>query len=65
MTAAERAAAVEAITCAIAGNTVRIAANRARRSAEIAAIVQLVAVELDAEVLVVTQPDRVDVSQPS
>jgi hypothetical protein len=57
----ERAVAVEAITCALAGNSVRIAPNRLRRAHEIVAIVELVAAELDAEVKISAQPDRVDV----
>jgi hypothetical protein len=56
--------AVEAITCAIAGNTVRIAPNRLRSSLEIFEIVELVAAELDAEVRVVAGPQTVEVRPP-
>jgi hypothetical protein len=60
----ERTVAVEAITCAIAGNTVRIDAGRRRSPREIAAIVGLVATELDAEVIVSARRDSVEVSHP-
>jgi hypothetical protein len=64
ITAEERSIAVEAITCAIAGNTVRIAPNRVRSSLEIFEIVELIAAELDAEVRVVAASDKVEVRPP-
>jgi phage tail sheath gpL-like len=62
ITAAERAVAVEAITCVIAGNTVRIGATRLRTAREIAAIVQLVAGELEAKVVVSVGQAEVELS---
>jgi hypothetical protein len=64
ITAEERSVAVEAITCAIAGNSVRITPNRLRRAHEIVTIVELVAAELDAEVRISAQLDRVEVIPP-
>jgi hypothetical protein len=46
----------------IAGNTVRIAGNAVRRPREIAAIVELVAAELDAEVTVSAGDESVELS---
>jgi hypothetical protein len=60
----ERSVAVEAITCAIAGNTVRIKPTRLRRAHEIVAIIELVAAELDAEVRISAQPHAVEVTPP-
>ena len=64
ITGEERSVAVEAITCAIAGNTVRIAPNRLRSSLEIFEIVEIVAAELDAAVRVVAASDKVEVRPP-
>ena len=60
----ERSIAAEAITCAIAGNTVRIAPNRMRTSLQIFEILEVVAAELEAEVRVVAAADRVEVRPP-
>ena len=60
----ERAVAVEAIACALTGNTVRISPGRARRTFEIAEIVDFVAAELDADVRIFARPDQVDVAPP-
>jgi hypothetical protein len=60
----ERSVAVEAITCAIAGNSVRITPNRRRSPREIGAIVELVADELDANVAITARPDAVEVAPP-
>jgi hypothetical protein len=64
ITEAERSTAVEAITCAIAGNTVRITPNRLRNTFEIFEIVEVVAAELDAEVRIVTGPETVEIRPP-
>jgi cell division GTPase FtsZ len=64
ITAAERSVAVEAITCAIAGNTVRITPNRLRSTLEIFEIVEVVAAELDSEVRVITGRETVEVRPP-
>jgi hypothetical protein len=56
---------VEAIACALTGNTVRIAPNRVRRAYEIVAIIELVAVEMDADVRISARPDAVKVWPPS
>jgi len=55
---------VEAIACALTGNTVRISPNRARRAYEIVEIVGFVAAELDAEVRISARPDRIEVAPP-
>jgi hypothetical protein len=64
ISADERSIAVEAITCAIAGNTVSITPNRVRSSLEIFEILEVVAAELDAEVRVVAASDKVEVRPP-
>jgi hypothetical protein len=64
ITVEERSVAVEAITCAIAGNTVRITPNSVRSSLEIFEIVEVVAMDLDAEVRVVAASDKVEVGPP-
>ncbi|MGN6431406.1 MAG: hypothetical protein ACTHNB_11855 [Gaiellaceae bacterium] len=64
ITEEERAVAVEAIACALTGNTVRISPGRARRTFEIAEIVDFVAAELDANVRISARPDRVEVAPP-
>ena len=46
------------------GNTVRISHGRARRTFEIAEIVDFVAAELDADVRISARPDRVEVAPP-
>jgi len=56
---------VEAIACALTGNTVRISPNRARRAYEIVEIVGFVAAELDAGVRISAQQDRVEVAPPA
>jgi len=55
---------VEAIVCALTGNTVRISPSRARRAYEIVEIVGFVAAELDAEVRISARPDRIEVAPP-
>ena len=55
---------MEAIACALTGNTVRISPNRARRAYEIVEIVGFVAAELDAEVRISARPDRIEVAPP-
>jgi hypothetical protein len=50
ITAADRAAAVEAISCVVAGNKVFAASNRVRTPGRIAEIIDLVAAEIDADV---------------
>ncbi len=60
----ERSVAVEAITCAIAGNSVRITPNRQRSAREISAILELVADDLDASVLITARPDAVEIAPP-
>jgi hypothetical protein len=60
----ERAVAVEAIACALTGNTVRISPGRARRAYEIVEIVGFVAAELGAEVRIAARQDRVEVAPP-
>jgi hypothetical protein len=55
---------VEAIACALTGNTVRISPSRARRAYEIVEIVGFVAAELDAEVRISAARDRVEVRPP-
>jgi sRNA-binding protein len=64
ITEKERAVAVEAIACALTGNTVRISPGQARRTSEIVEIVDLVAAELDADVRISARPDRVEVAPP-
>jgi hypothetical protein len=64
ITEQERAVAVEAIACALTGNTVRISPGRARRTFEIVEIVDFVAAELDADVRISARPDRVEVAPP-
>jgi hypothetical protein len=64
ITEEERAVAVEAIACALTGNTVRISPNRARRAFEIIEIVGFVAAELDANVRISARLDRVEVAPP-
>jgi hypothetical protein len=56
---------VEAIACALTGNTVRIAPSRLRRAPEIVEIIELVAAEMDADVRVSARPDAVKVWPPS
>jgi hypothetical protein len=56
---------VEAIACALTGNTVRIAPNRVRRAHEIVEIIELVAAEMDADVGVSARLEAVEVSPPS
>ena len=60
----ERAVAVEAIACALTGNTVRISPGRARRAYEIVEIVGFVAAELGAEIRISARQDRVEVAPP-
>jgi hypothetical protein len=60
----ERAVAVEAIACALTGNTVRISPGRTRRAYEIVEIVGFVADELGAEVRISARQDRVEVAPP-
>ena len=55
---------MEAIACALTGNTVRISPSRARRAYEIVEIVGFVAAELDAEVRISARPDRIEVAPP-
>jgi hypothetical protein len=64
MTAAERAVATEAVTCAATGNTVFTAANTVRAPVEIARIIERVAVELDAEIDITIVPNGVQVTRP-
>jgi hypothetical protein len=64
ITAEERSVAVEAITCAITGNTVRLGPIRRRSPLEIVAILELVADELDAQVRISGRLDTVDVFPP-
>ena len=64
ITEEERAVAVEAIACVLTGNTVRISPSRARRAHEIVEIVGFVADELDADVRISAQQDRVEVRPP-
>jgi hypothetical protein len=64
ITEAERAVAVEAIACALSGNTVRIIPGQARPTFEIVEIVGFVASELDADVRISARPDRVEVAPP-
>jgi hypothetical protein len=55
---------VEAIACALTGNTVRISLSRARLAYEIVEIIGFVAGELDADVRISARPDRVEVAPP-
>jgi len=55
---------VEAIACALTGNTVRISPGRARRTYEIVEIVGFVAAELDADVRISARLNRVEVAPP-
>ena len=55
---------MEAIACALTGNTVRISPSRARRAYEIVEIVGFVAAELDAEVRISARPDRIEIAPP-
>ena len=55
---------MEAIACALTGNTVRISPGRARRTYEIVEIVGFVAAELDAEVRISARPDRIEIAPP-
>jgi hypothetical protein len=64
ITEEERSVAVEAITCAMTGNNVRIAPSRLRRTYEILEIVEVVAAELGAEVRVFAASDKVEVLPP-
>jgi hypothetical protein len=64
ITEEERAVAVEAIACALTGNTVRISPSRARRAFEIVEIVGFVAAELDAKVRISARQDSVQVAPP-
>ncbi|HEX6680676.1 MAG TPA: hypothetical protein VF063_08535 [Gaiellaceae bacterium] len=64
ITEEERAVAVEAIACVLTGNTVRIIPSPARRAYEIVEILGFVAAELDAEVRISAQQDRVEVRPP-
>ena len=60
ITAEERTVAVEAITCAIAGNRVIVTSNRIRSAPEIAEIIDLVAFELDADVKIGVRPGAIE-----
>jgi hypothetical protein len=64
ITEAERAVAVEAIACALSGNTVRISPGKARPTFEIVEILGFVAAELDADVRISARLDRVEVAPP-
>ena len=55
---------MEAIACALTGNTVRICPSRARLAYEIVEIVGFVAAELDANVRISASQDRVEVAPP-
>jgi len=55
---------VEAIACALTGNTVRISLSRARLAHEIVEIIGFVAAELDANVRISARTDRVEVAPP-
>ena len=55
---------MEAIACALTGNTVRISPGRARRTYEIVEIVGFVAAELDADVRISARLNRVEVAPP-
>jgi hypothetical protein len=55
---------VEAIACALSGNTVCIGAGRARPAFEIVEIIGFVAAELDADVRISARTDRVEVAPP-
>ena len=55
---------MEAIACALAGNTVRISLSRARLAYEIVEIIGFVAAELDADVRISARNDRVEVAPP-
>ena len=55
---------MEAIACALTGNTVRISPGRVRRAFEIVEIVGFVAAELDANVRISARQDRVEVAPP-
>ena len=55
---------MEAIACALTGNTVRIRPSRARLAYEIVEIIAFVAAELDAEVRISARTDRVEVAPP-
>jgi hypothetical protein len=55
---------VEAIACALTGNTVRISLSRARLAYEIVEIIGFVAAELDADVRISARTDRVEVAPP-
>ena len=56
---------MEAIACALTGNTVRIRPAPARRTYEIAEIVGFVAAELDVAVRISAAVDRVEVGPPA
>jgi hypothetical protein len=64
ITEAERAVAVEAIACALSGNTVRISPGQARPTFEIVEILGFVAAELDADVRISASLDWVEVAPP-
>ena len=55
---------MEAIACALTGNTVRISLSRARLAYEIVEIIGFVAAELDALVRISARNDRVEVAPP-
>ena len=55
---------MEAIACALTGNTVRIDPGRARLAYEIVEIIGFVAAELDADVRISAARDRVEVRPP-